>query len=345
MKKLFAGKKKIITIPLFIILVFYFPPFIIGGTVAYFIYKKINNKLLKYTGLTVVILVTLIFGSGWILALNSPENITTNSNHHQSSSSLSTITGIVTKKPTLTVKETLSPTKTPASTSIPSTPTPTKTNNEIAKVVRVIDGDTVDVSINGNVERVRIIGINTPESVDPRKSVECFGREASAKAKEYLDGNTVELEADRTQANRDKYNRLLRYVWLDSRTVDFGKLMIATGYAYEYTYNLPYKYQTEYKQAQKEAEAAKLGLWADGVCVVTPTLIPTKIPTQSSTTQSTSQSSCKYPCDGPDRDCSDFSTHAEAIEFFNCCGFSATYDPMKLDSTGIGDGNPCESLP
>lgn len=253
MKKLFAGKKKIFTIPLFIILSFCFLPFIIGGIIAYFIYKKINNKLLKYTGLTIVILFTLFFGVAWILALNSSKNQTTKS-------------------------------------SAPQSP-------EIAKVVRVIDGDTIEVSINNNIERVRIIGINTPETVDPRKSVECFGREASKKAKEYLEGKTVELEADPTQGNRDKYGRLLRYVWLNNRTVDFGKLMILTGYAYEYTYNLPYKYQSEYKQAQKEAEAAKLGLWADGVCVITPTPMSTKTTTQSSTSQSTSQRSCKYPCE------------------------------------------------
>jgi micrococcal nuclease len=339
MKKLFNGKKKIIIIPLFIILFLYFLPFVVGGAITYFIYKKINNRRIKYIGLAAVILFTLFFQNTWISALNSPEKITTDSNQQQSANPSATITAIITQKPPSTATEIPSPTITPIPTSIPSTPTPTKTNNEIAKVVRVIDGDTVDVSINGNVERVRIIGINTPETVDPRKSVECFGREGSAKAKEYLDGKTVELEADPTQGNRDKYNRLLRYVWLDKGSVDFGKLMIATGYAYEYTYNLPYKYQAEYKQAQKEAEAARLGLWADGVCVVT--LIPTK----SSTIQSTNQKSCKYPCDGPDRDCNDFSTHAEAIEFFNCCGFSKTYDPMNLDSVGIGDGIPCESLP
>jgi len=332
MKKLFNGKKKIIIIPLFIILFLYFIPFVIGGAITYFIYKKINNKLLKYTGLTIVILFTLFFQNTWISVLNSTGNQVTEKSAQQSTSSSPTIIITTTTKPTLIVEEILPPTQ---------TPTPTKTNNEMAKVVRVIDGDTIDVSINGNVERVRIIGINTPETVDPRKSVECFGSEASKKAKDHLDGKTVELEVDPTQGNKDKYNRLLRYVWLDKGSVDFGKLMIATGYAYEYTYNLPYKYQMEYKQAQKEAEAAKLGLWADRACVDT----SNSLSNQSSTSKTNEPKSCKYDCNGPDRDCNDFSTHAEAIEFFNCCGFSKIYDPMNLDSVGIGDGSPCESLP
>lgn len=54
---------------------------------------------------------------------------------------------------------------------------------------------------------------------------------------------------------------------------------------------------------------------------------------------------CQYSCSGPDRDCSDFSTHAKAQAFFDCCGFTATNDPMKLDSIGVGNGVACESLP
>jgi len=133
------------------------------------------------------------------------------------------------------------------------------------KVVKVVDGDTIDVSIDGQTERVRFLGINTPEVVDPRKPVECFGREASTKAHELLEGREVELEADATQTNRDKYNRLLRY----ARTREglfYNLEIIKQGYAYEYTYDLPYKYQVKFKAAQKEAQNKKVGLWADGVC-------------------------------------------------------------------------------
>ncbi len=130
------------------------------------------------------------------------------------------------------------------------------------EVVRVVDGDTIDVSMDGKVERLRLIGINTPETVDPRKPVECFGKEASNKAKDILSGKKVFLESDSSQGERDKYDRLLRYVFLEDGT-SFNFLMIKEGYAYEYTYDLPYKYQVEFKQAQKEAETNKVGLWSD----------------------------------------------------------------------------------
>jgi len=134
-----------------------------------------------------------------------------------------------------------------------------------ATVTKVIDGDTFEVSMSGKLAKVRVIGINTPETVDPRKKVECFGVEASEKAKEILTDKTVQLENDTTQTDKDKYGRLLRYVKLPD-TSDFGNLMIQEGYAYEYTYDTVYKKQTLYKGAQTKAELAKLGLWADGMC-------------------------------------------------------------------------------
>ncbi len=137
--------------------------------------------------------------------------------------------------------------------------------SDLYPVTKVVDGDTIDVNIDGTVERIRLIGIDTPEIVDPRKPVECFGLEASNKAKAVLTGQQVRLEKDNSQANRDVYNRLLRYVFL-ADGINFNKMMIEQGYAYEYTYDLPYKYQTEFKQAQKYAQDNKLGLWQDNVC-------------------------------------------------------------------------------
>ena len=137
--------------------------------------------------------------------------------------------------------------------------------NGLHKVVKVIDGDTIAVEIDGKTETIRLIGINTPETVDPRKPVECFGVEASDKAKEILTGKSVRLEADSVVGERGKYGRLLRYIFLEDGT-SFNKMMIDEGYAYEYTYNSSYKYQDEFKQAEKEAREAKRGLWADGVC-------------------------------------------------------------------------------
>ncbi|MEA2097514.1 MAG: thermonuclease family protein [Patescibacteria group bacterium] len=133
------------------------------------------------------------------------------------------------------------------------------------KVVRVIDGDTIIIRINDSPETVRLIGINTPETVDPRKPVECFGIEASNKAKEILSGKFVRLEGDYLVGERDKYGRLLGYIFLEDGT-NFNKMMIVEGYAYEYSYDLPYKYQSEFKQAEKEAKEMEKGLWKKGVC-------------------------------------------------------------------------------
>lgn len=143
-------------------------------------------------------------------------------------------------------------------------------------VTHVVDGDTIDVNINGAIERVRLIGIDTPEVVDPRKPVECFGVEASNKAKAILSAQSVSLENDDSQSNRDKYDRLLRYVFLQDGT-NFNKLMIEQGYAHEYTYDLPYKYQQEFKQAQTYARENKLGLWQDNICQTQTAPIPVPI--------------------------------------------------------------------
>lgn len=131
-------------------------------------------------------------------------------------------------------------------------------------IVRVIDGDTFEVNINGALEKVRLIGVDTPEVVDPRKPVECFGIEASNRAKEILMGKKVRLESDPTQGDCDKYGRLLRYAFLEDGA-NFNLLMIKEGYAHEYTYAIPYQYQQEFKAAQTRARQDSLGLWGD-VC-------------------------------------------------------------------------------
>jgi len=108
-------------------------------------------------------------------------------------------------------------------------------NGEFFAVARVIDGDTFEVNTAGAIDTVRVIGIDTPEIADPRKSAECFGAEASSKAKEILSGQKVRLESDSSQGDRDKYGRLLRHVFLEDGT-NFGLLMIKRGYAHEYGY-------------------------------------------------------------------------------------------------------------
>lgn len=138
-------------------------------------------------------------------------------------------------------------------------------NNTYYVVTRVVDGDTFDVMMNDIQERVRVIGIDTPETVDPRKPVMCFGKEASQKAQELLLQKNVLLEGDSTQQDRDKYHRLLRYVHREDGLF-FNKWMIEQGYAHEYTYHVPYLYQKEFKAAEIYAREHEKGLWNKNVC-------------------------------------------------------------------------------
>src|SRR3989344_4396578 len=139
------------------------------------------------------------------------------------------------------------------------------TPSKFYSVVSVVDGDTIKLNMDGKTETFRLIGIDTPETVDPRKDVQCFGIEASNKAKELLGGKLVSLESDETQGDRDKYKRLLRYVFLPDGT-NFNLYMISEGYAFEYTYANPYKYQFDFRQAQKLAMENEKGLWSPSTC-------------------------------------------------------------------------------
>lgn len=141
----------------------------------------------------------------------------------------------------------------------------TTSDPEEYKVARVIDGDTIVVSINGQESKIRLIGLDTPETVDPQKSVECFGKKASDKATELLNGQTVRIETDPSQELYDKYGRLLAYVFLPDGT-NMNEKMISEGYGYEYTYDVPYRYQTDFKAAELSARTKKVGLWAPGAC-------------------------------------------------------------------------------
>ncbi len=135
-------------------------------------------------------------------------------------------------------------------------------NSESVKILRVVDGDTL---VTDTDEKIRLIGVDTPETVDPRKPVQCFGKEASAKTKELVEGTMVVLVADKSQGDTDKYGRLLRYVTLENGQ-DLGLTLLSGGFAHEYTYDKAYEKQTEYKNAVLNAEAKEKGLWDPEVC-------------------------------------------------------------------------------
>ena len=172
----------------------------------------------------------------------------------------------------------------PVATKLP-TPTPRATPNIVSGsnlardavlVKRVIDGDTIEVDISGVIKKVRFIGIDTPETVDPRKTVQCFGKEASNRTKELLMNKYVFLSTDTVGDTIDGYGRLLRYVRLIDKLESFNEQLIREGYAYAYT-KYPFAKMADFVALQKSAKENGRGLWAPGVCDVpaSPSATPT----------------------------------------------------------------------
>jgi endonuclease YncB( thermonuclease family) len=129
-------------------------------------------------------------------------------------------------------------------------------NDMTVKVMRVIDGDTIVVEGG---KRIRYLGIDTPETVDWRKGVQCFGPEASRLNKELVEGKRVRLERDKSDT--DRYNRPLRYVWLGDVLVN--EFLIREGYAIENFYgSADKKYRERLHAAEEEARREKRGLWS-----------------------------------------------------------------------------------
>lgn len=133
------------------------------------------------------------------------------------------------------------------------------------EVKHVVDGDTFRVVAGEEEFLVRLIGVDTPESVHPFKKVECYGVEVAEIVRDAIEGQKVRLEYDGTQGNEDKYGRLLRYVFLENGS-NLGRYLIREGLAYEKTYGREYKFKTHFLAAQVFAQVNKLGFWAPAAC-------------------------------------------------------------------------------
>ncbi len=164
-----------------------------------------------------------------------------------------TATASTTTDPSATAMPTLAPSPTP-------TPTPSSTGRTSATVVRVVDGDTINVTIGGQAATIRYIGVDTPETVAPGQPVGCYGREASNWNKALLEGKTVDLEKDVSET--DRFGRLLRYVYLDGQMVN--ETLVSEGYAKVSTFPPDVKHVDRFLAAQQEARVANRGLW--GAC-------------------------------------------------------------------------------
>lgn len=159
----------------------------------------------------------------------------------------------------ITPTQTLEPILTPAATPKTQEQTKAPATQNLFLVTRVIDGDTIE--IEGG-QKIRYIGIDTPETVDPRKPVQCFGVEASNKNKELVSNKKVRLEKD--VSDIDRYGRLLRYVYVDDLFVNLE--LVKEGFAYSSTFPPDVKYQNQFIEAQQLAREQGKGLW--GSCPV-----------------------------------------------------------------------------
>ena len=137
----------------------------------------------------------------------------------------------------------------------PASPTP-ETRKGYDLVAKVVDGDTIELTDG---RKVRYLGIDTPETVHPSKPVQCFGKEASDYNKSLVGGQYVRLVRD--VEDKDKYGRLLRYVYMEDGTF-VNLALVAQGYAYAYTYPPNVAHAKEFVAAQAQARTSGTGLWA-----------------------------------------------------------------------------------
>jgi micrococcal nuclease len=141
-----------------------------------------------------------------------------------------------------------------------------QTDPGLYSINHYVDGDTVAVNMNGNVETVRFIGVDTPETHKPNTPVQCYGPDAAAHTKALISKfGKVRLQADPLDTNRDRYGRLLRYVYLPDGTLVEAQT-ISEGYGFAYT-QFPFQKADDFKADEQSAKAAKKGLW--GACQVT----------------------------------------------------------------------------
>jgi len=171
------------------------------------------------------------------------------------------ILGLVQKTETL-LTQVPTPTSTPLKVSESTPAASLGISGEKVLVTKVIDGDTIE--IEGG-RKVRLIGIDTPETVDPRRPVGCFGREASSETKGLLEGREVILVKDVSET--DRFGRLLRYVYIEREDgfLFINDHLVRRGFAKASTYPPDVKFTEQFLQAEREARETKRGLW--GECI------------------------------------------------------------------------------
>ena len=133
------------------------------------------------------------------------------------------------------------------------------------KVERIIDGDTIRVTIDGRSVLVRFIGINAPEIEHSNETAECFGYNSKFYLQSLIANSSVRLESDPNDSNKDKYGRLLRYVYPEDGTI-LNEKLVREGYAFAVVYNKGNRYERLLKSAQMDAQQNKVGYWGATDC-------------------------------------------------------------------------------
>ncbi|MCC7129275.1 MAG: hypothetical protein B6D39_11135 [Anaerolineae bacterium UTCFX2] len=215
----------------------------------------------------------------------------------------------------------------------PPTCIPPNARFEIGFVTRVIDGDTIEVEIDGQNYTVRYIGMDTPETKKPGEPVQYFGPEADAKNRELVEGKKVVLVKDVSET--DRFDRLLRYVFVGNLHGAFVNYeLVKQGFAKAKSYPPDKACNSYFQQAQQAAQQAALGIWK-------PTPIPSITPIMQLPARG---GGAPCDCSGPDLNCTgDFKTQAQAQACFNYCKSLGLGDIFGLDKDG--DGRACEDLP
>ena len=214
----------------------------------------------------------------------------------------------------------------PGKTAPPSAPSSRRT---VAQVVRVIDGDTIEVRIEDRTYKVRYIGMDTPETKHPQKPVEWMGEEAAVENEKLVGGRSVELEKDVSET--DRYGRLLRYVWVGDMMVNAE--LVRLGYAQASSYPPDVRYAELFRELQREAREAQRGLWGPKPVVG---VVGTRVVVATVTEVEGQGSGCDCSCNR--YNCKDFGSHADAQGCYELCKAAGRGDVHRLD----GDGVACE---
>ena len=213
-------------------------------------------------------------------------------------------------------------------TTVPQPPLLTVTEvavgEETADVTNIVDGDTIDVQMNGQSFRVRYIGMDTPERG------ELFYNEAREANRQLVEGQTVTMVKDVSET--DRYGRLLRYIYLKDGTFVNAEL-VRQGYAQVATFPPDVRFQETYLELEREARQAGRGLWGEAAVPLPTAPLPEIVEGETA----------ECFCTSNQYNCSYFTTHAAAQACYNFCWQETGRDVHQLD--GDSDKVACESLP